>query len=78
MLLILVLVLEFESRRDDTCNYLQKNTHQLLRVPIAWVSTIRYESKTEELKSSRDQNARHEAVAGVGGACYVTPALSYG
>ena len=49
MLLLIVLVREFESRRDEILNLFAKiqKKNQLLRAP-AWVSTIRRESTREE------------------------------
>ena len=58
-----VLVREFESRRGEMLNLFakkKKKDQQLLRAPSVWASTIRRESPREELKSSREKNARHE------------------
>ena len=71
MLLLILLVLEFESRRRDIQFFFQSTYRGQ-----AQLDASRREKK--ELKSSRDENARLEP-QWVGGerACYVTPDLSY-
>ena len=57
--MLLVLVLELESRRGEIVSLFAKGKKQLLKAPtVAWVGTIRQGKK--ELKSSRDKKARHE------------------
>ena len=52
---------EFEPRRGESSNLFAKKKKRInCWERLAWVSTIRRESTREELKSSRDKNARHE------------------
>ena len=49
MIILMVLVLEFESRRGEILNLFAKiKEDQLLRERLAWVGTIRLESTREE------------------------------
>ena len=69
-ILLIVLVREIESRLGEILKLFYKKMtktfakkkeakDQLLSAPMAWVGIIRRASTREELKSSRDKNARH-------------------
>ena len=65
LILLIVLVLEFESRRGEILKKKcqkkkEKRMNRLERLLIAWLDTIRREPTREELKSPRDKNARHK------------------
>ena len=64
MLLLIVLVREFESRRGEISNLFAKKRKKKKgstaeSAYISCVSTTRREPTREELKSSRDKNVRH-------------------
>ena len=62
LILLMVLVREFESRRGEILNLFAKKKNQLLRAPSVGKhnSTRASRRGKKELKSSRDKNAGHE------------------